>query len=106
MTTPIPSEFAGFVRETGVRAFDRLAERARDLDAPLRNFVRSWSRLDDGAKFALFDQLIEAAALPPAKETAPPEGMAQKRPVRRYDPEEVAATLPKKPRKTKKPAIE
>ena len=99
MIDPIPSEFAGFVRETGIRAFDRLVTRARDLDAPLRNFVRSWSRLSEADKLTLFDELIIAARLPPEEETRPPAGMKQKHPVRRYDPEEVAATLPKKPAK-------
>ncbi|HUP45411.1 MAG TPA: hypothetical protein VM779_07845 [Thermoanaerobaculia bacterium] len=85
--------------ETGVRAFDRLAGRARELDAPLRNFVRSWSRLSDDDKLALFDKLIEAAHMPDAgDEEEPPPRLKQKHPVKRYDPEEVAATLPKKPR--------
>jgi hypothetical protein len=94
LNTTIPSEFVGFVRETGVRAFDRLAERAKELETPLRNFVRSWSRLSEIEKLALFDELIEAAKLPPAAEPKP----APRRAVKRYDPEEVATTLPKKPR--------
>lgn len=74
---PIPSEFAGFVRETGVRAFDTLAERASELDPPLRQFVRSWGRLSDDDKRALFDELIallqtpETGEEPRPKKTAP-----------------------------------
>lgn len=93
---PISSEFVVFIRETGVRAFDRLSGRAKDLDTPLRNFVRSWSKLTDAEKNELFDELIATIRTPqepPAEATAP----KQKKPVKRYDPEEVAATLPKKP---------
>lgn len=94
MIPSIPSEFAGFVRDTGVRAFDRLAEQAKDLDPPLRSFVRSWSRLSQADKNSLFEQLIDAARLP----EAPPRTAAarQTRAVKRYDPDEVAATLPEK----------
>lgn len=94
----IPSEFVGFVREAGVKAFDRLASRAKELDAPLRSFVRSWSRLSADQKNALFNELIAAARVPDAA----PDDPAQKRSVKRYDPEEVAATLPKKPAARKK----
>lgn len=96
MTTPIPSEFIGFVRETGVKAFDRLARRARDLENPLRSFVLSWSRFSTAQKNALFDELIASAHLPDAPSEPPPAETKQKRQVKRYDPEEVAATLPKK----------
>ena len=102
MTTPIPSEFVGFVRQAGVKAFDRLAARAKDLDAPLRSFVRSWSRFSTDQKTALFDELIASARMPEPAPDDPPPGMKQKRPVKRYDPEEVAATLPKKPAPLKK----
>ena len=103
MTTPIPSEFVGFVREAGVKAFDRLAGRAKELDASLRSFVRSWSRLSDAEKNALFDELIAAAQMPESASDVPPPGLKQKKPVKRYDPEEVAATLPRKPAVPKKP---
>ncbi len=59
---PIPSEFAGFVRETGVRAFDTLAARAADLAPPLRQFVRSWKRLSDEDKKIFSEVAQEAAA--------------------------------------------
>lgn len=102
MTTRIPSEFVGFIREAGVKAFDRLALRAKELDAPLRSFVRSWSRLSNDEKNTLFDELIDSARMPEPSADVPPEGLKQKRPVKRYDPEEVAATLPKKPAPRKK----
>ena len=103
MTTTIPSEFVGFVRETGVRALDRLSTRARDLDPPLRNFLRSWGRLSEGDKYRLFEELIDTVRRPEGEDpAAPPARMKQKRSVKRYDPEEVAATLPKKPRPRRK----
>lgn len=102
MTTRIPSEFVGFIREAGVKAFDRLTIRAKELDAPLRSFVRSWSRLSTDEKNALFDELINSARMPEPPAGEPPERLKQKRPVKRYDPEEVAATLPKKPAPRKK----
>ena len=93
---PISSEFVVFIRETGVRAFDRLSARSKDLEQPLRNFVRSWSKLTEAEKNELFDELIATIRTQetPAAEAAPPK---QKKAVKRYDPEEVAATLPKKP---------
>ncbi|HEU4521632.1 MAG TPA: hypothetical protein VFT12_06495 [Thermoanaerobaculia bacterium] len=110
MTTPIPSEFTGFVRDTGVRAFDRLTTRAKELDPPLRNFIRSWSKLSDRDKVKLFDELIAAVRAPETEEQEqqpappPPPRSRQKQAVKRYDPEEVAATLPRKPRAKPKPA--
>ncbi|HUP47318.1 MAG TPA: hypothetical protein VNA04_00865 [Thermoanaerobaculia bacterium] len=105
MSVSVPSEFAGFIRETAVRAFDRLALRSKDLDPPLRSFIRSWARLPAADKQSLLDALIEAARAPEPPQHPPP-GMKQAKAVRRYDPEEVAATLPKKPavRKRPKPA--
>lgn len=94
---PIPSEFVGFVRETGIRAFDRLARRARDLENPLRSFVRSWSRFSTAQKNALLEELIASAQLPDAASEPPPAETKPKRQVKRYDPDEVAATLPRKP---------
>ena len=112
MSRPIPTEFTGFVRETGVRAFDRLAAKAKILDTPLRTFMKSWTRLSDDDKHRLFDELIATVGMPEMQNEEPPAAMKQKRPVKRYDPEEVAATLPKKPavrktapvKKSKKPA--
>lgn len=102
MIDAIPSEFAGFVRDTGMRAFDRLAERAKDLDPALRSFVKAWSRLPETQKATLFDELIAAARFPSSDMSEPSSGSRQKKAIKRYDPEDVAATLPKKP--ARKPA--
>ena len=96
MSRPIPSEFTGFVRETGIRAFDRLAAKAKILDTPLRTFMKSWTRLSDDDKQHLFDELIATLGRPDSEDEEPPAALKQRRPVKRYDPEEVAATLPKK----------
>ena len=104
MINAIPSEFASFVSLTGIRAFDRLSLRAKDLDAPLRAVLKSWSRLSEAQKSELFDELIAAARMMDAP-AEPEPTPRQKKAVKRYDPDEVAATLPKKPaRKTAKPA--
>ena len=97
MSRPIPSEFFGFVRETGIRAFDRLADKSKTLDTPLRTFLKSWTRLSDEHKERLFEELIAMVVTPEHDEEKPPAAMKQKRAVKRYDPDEVAATLPKKP---------
>jgi hypothetical protein len=57
----IPSEFAAFVRETGIRAFDSLAGRAKALDKPLQSVLKSWSKLSEDNKNELFDELIALA---------------------------------------------
>jgi hypothetical protein len=101
VTRAIPSEFAGFIRQTAVRAFDRLATRSAGLEAAPRAVMKSWSRLTDPQKESLIDELIAAAQSDDQQPPAP----RSKRAVKRYDPEEVAATLPKKPKakaKTKK----
>jgi hypothetical protein len=72
----IPSEFAAFVRETGIRAFDSLAGRARKLDKPLQSVLKSWSKLSEDKKNELFDYLIavardeDEAPEPPKREKA------------------------------------
>lgn len=58
----ISTEFAGFVRDTGVRAFDRLTTRAKEVEAKLRPVLRAWSKLSDDQKTDLFDELIAAVA--------------------------------------------
>ena len=63
MNQSIPSEFAGFLRETGMRAFDQLAVRAKDLDPPLRSFLRNWSRLSESDKIVLFLASLIAGGL-------------------------------------------
>lgn len=54
----ISSEFAAFVRDTGVRAVDRLTTRTKEVEAPLRPVLRAWSKLSDDQKTDLFDALI------------------------------------------------
>ena len=56
----ISSEFAGFVRDTGVRAFDLLSENQKEVGAPLRPVLRAWSKLSGAQKSELFDALIAA----------------------------------------------
>lgn len=90
MKTNIPSEFAGFVRDAGVRAFDRLAARAKDLNAPMRSVLRSWSRLSAADKESLFDHLIDAARgedsadviTPKKRKTAPKRKSSKKQPAK------------------------
>ena len=102
MNATIPSEFAAFVRETGVRAFDRAAGRLKGLDKSLQPVLKTWTRLSEDKKQQLFDILIAAAR-------EDDEPFAEKTPkrsptVKRYDPEEVLKMLPKKvARKVPKP---
>jgi len=92
----IPSEFAAFVRETGIRAFDRVAGRAKAFDKPVQTVLKSWSKLSDAKKHELFDTLIACAREDDEPE---PEKPKRARVVKRYEPEEVKKTLPKKPKK-------
>lgn len=95
----ISSEFVGFVRDTGVRAFDRLSTRAKEIEVPLRPVLRAWAKLSDDEKNDLFAELIAAVQASDATEPSPVSRTAQ-RDIRRFDPLEVEATLPaKKPRK-------
>ena len=57
----IPNEFAAFVRDTGIRAFDRVAGEAKKLDKPLQSVLKSWKKLSDDEKHELFDKLIASA---------------------------------------------
>jgi len=66
----IPSEFAGFVRDAGVRAFDRLSERTKEVAAPLRPMLRAWLKLSSQQKDELFEALIETTS---AEETPAPK---------------------------------
>ncbi len=79
MQHTLPSEFAGFVRDIGKRAFDALGERVKDLEKPLRPLVRSWSKLTEEEKNLLLDELIAS--------------------VRSVEPEEAARRPVKKKRK-------
>ena len=103
MPNTIPSEFRSFVRDVGIRAFDRLAGRAGELDTSIRTIVRGWGKLSSKQKESLFDELIETAQLTETQaEPAPPRERAP-RPIKRYDPEEVAKTLPPKKKLKAKP---
>ena len=99
----ISSEFVGFVRDTGVRALDRLSSRARDVEAPLRPVLRAWSKLSDTQKDDLLVELIAAVQTSDAPPTAATQ-RASKADIRRFDPAEVEATLPAKSRKKPAPA--
>ena len=98
MPNTIPSEFRSFVRDVGIRAFDRLAGRAGELDPSLRPIVRGWGKLSSEQKESLFDELIETAQLREVPADPPPARAP--RSIKRYDPEEVEKTLP--PKKTLK----
>jgi hypothetical protein len=54
----ISSEFAGFVRDTGVRAFDLLSERTKELPTALRPILRAWTKLTETQKNDLFGELL------------------------------------------------
>lgn len=94
----ISSEFVGFVRDTGVRAFDRLSTRAKEIEVPLRPVLRAWAKLSDDQKNDLFAELIAAVQASDAS-TASPSPRSAQRDIRRFDPVEVEATLPAKSRK-------
>ena len=71
----IPSEFAAFVRETGIKAFDRVAGKAKTFDKSLQSVLKSWTKLSEDEKHELFDTLIASARdddepEPPKKKTA------------------------------------
>ena len=77
----ISTEFAGFVRDTGVRAFDRLTTRTKEVEAKLRPVLRAWSKLSDDQKTDLFDELIAAvAANDDDEETLRPAPKPKKKP--------------------------
>ena len=67
MEEPIPSEFAGFVRNVAKRAVDRVAGKVKELQVPVRAIVRAWGRLTDEQKEHLLDQLIAAVQEPQPK---------------------------------------
>jgi hypothetical protein len=91
----ISSEFVGFVRETGVRAFDRLSTRSKEVNVPLRPVLRAWSKLSEDDKSDLFDELISTVQTSDASAPPPPRPSGQQD-IRRFDPAEVEATLPAK----------
>ena len=100
MADIIPSEFRNFVRDVGIRAFDRLSARAAKLDTSIRAVVRGWGKLSSKQKESLFDELIETAQA--GDEIAAEQPVERpRRAIKRYEPEEVEKTLPKKKLKAK-----
>ena len=75
----ISSEFAGFVRDTGVRAFDLLSENQKEVGAPLRPFLRAWNKLSAAQKSELFDALIAAVGHGEAPQAPKPRKKAAKK---------------------------
>jgi hypothetical protein len=98
MNATIPSEFAAFVRETGIRAFDQVAGRSKRLDKSLQSVLKSWSRLSEEKKHELFDRLI--ASVREEDEEVVEPAPRKRSVVKRYDPEEVKKTLPKRRKKS------
>jgi hypothetical protein len=90
----ISSEFAAFVRDTGVRAVDRLTNRTKEVEAPLRPVLRAWSKLSDDQKTDLFDALIATVQGPDDDAAEAPQKSA-KRPAAAKSRKKSAA--PKKP---------
>ena len=76
MIQQISSEFAGFVRDTGVRAFDLLSKRLKEVEVPLRPVLRAWSKLSAAQKNELFEELI---AVVRAHEETPKPRKSRKR---------------------------
>lgn len=95
----VPNEFAAFVRHTAMRAFDHLAGEVNLVDPSLRKLLRNWLRLGEDEKAALLDQLIAAAWTTSDLDLCEPAAEPPSREIRRYDPEEVARTLPRKPQR-------
>ena len=96
----VPPEFAEFVREVGIRAFDRLAVRLKERAASSRTVLRSWSKLTPDDKAMLMDDLIASAQS--NEEMALQPDPAAPRITRRFEPAEVEPTLPAKPKPRKK----
>ena len=96
----VPPEFAEFVREVGIRAFDRLSLRLKERAATSRTVLRSWSKLTRDDKELLMDDLI-ASVQDTSEITLQPDPAAP-RITRRFEPAEVEPTLPVKPRPRKR----
>lgn len=105
MNRPAPAEFAEFVREVSIRALDRMADRVKELAKEQRAVVRAWSRLSPDDKHSLLTELLAAALATAPPEENPSKESAAPKPIRRYDPDEVAATLPVKALKRPKKSV-
>jgi len=122
----MPSEFAHFLRDLGIRAFDRVASRLEQESRPdegmVRKLARQWSTLPPAEKERFFGYVVSAAELAVAAAPALSVGLATAAKVRRatrpknatasppadagarryYDPKDAEATLPDKRKKKKK----
>ena len=98
----VPPEFAEFVREVGIRAFDRLALRVKERATTSRTVLRSWSKLTRDDKELLMDDLIASVQDTSEIELQPDPAAPKPKVVKRFAPEEVEPTLPEKPRARKK----
>ena len=102
MENKIPSEFAGFVRDVGVRTFDRLAKQGSKLTASVKSVLRSWTRLKKKEKDLLFDELIAMAqddhpGEAPAMNTLAAKKSSAKKPATKKAPAKRGAKKPAKP---------
>lgn len=122
----MPSEFAHFLRDIGIRAFDHVASRLEQESRPdegmVRKLARQWNTLPPAEKERFFGYVVSAAELAVAAAPALSVGLATAARVRRatrpksatphpveegasrryYDPSEAEATLPGKVKKKKK----
>jgi hypothetical protein len=122
----MPSEFAHFLRDLGIRAFDlvasRLEEEKRADEGMVRKLARQWNTLPVSEKERFFGYVVSAAELAVAAAPALSVGLATAARARRakrggkstqqnaepgaprryYDPAEVEATLPAQRKKKKK----
>jgi hypothetical protein len=126
----MPSEFAHFLRDIGIRAFDHVASRLEKESRPdegmVRKLARQWNTLPPAEKERFFGYVVSAAEL--AAVAAAPAlsvGLATAAKVRRatrrksatdspaaegaarryYDPAEAEATLPPDGKKRKKSPV-
>jgi hypothetical protein len=122
----MPSEFAHFLRDIGIRAFDRVALRLeleiRPDEGMVRKLARQWNTLPPAEKERFFGYVVSAAELAVAAAPALSVGLAtaakvhratrlkktpagpvgEGAPRRYYDPADAEATLPGKGGKKKK----
>ncbi|HXI11522.1 MAG TPA: hypothetical protein VNM92_02615 [Thermoanaerobaculia bacterium] len=115
------SEFNGFVRDIGVRAFDKLAEKLSDRQSEAgasalketatnaaQRLASYWGTMDSSEKDAFFDQVIAAATLVVASAPSIVVGMkkggaAKKAPAKSARTlDDAEATLPLEKKKKKK----
>jgi hypothetical protein len=125
----MPSEFAHFLRDIGIRAFDHVASRLEQESRPdegmVRKLARQWNTLPAAEKERFFGYVVSAAELAVAAAPALSIGLATAAKVRRathrksaadspaadatarryYDPAEAEATLPPDGKKRKKPDV-